>query len=285
MKAIKEFLKLLDKNSFQKISYDTKQYECEIARILELIQDDKQGYIEYCTSFYKKCIDTNSFALKHPLHNDITCYGVYSFCAGWCNYIFMIDEDNHFPFLVIQLHHIMNLVVLPQGYIDFPFNPIALLPYIPFLMSHLKTISQDLLAYHGTNLAFDLWQARPYHCCSEVMHGIYEVYSKSQKALKIASKSFFIPKNLCEKVSYENQVLIRPTIDSVYSHKDLHDEKLSFHIREFKQECLQDFTKLVAFKDIDKNICKINLQEFALDELDRIKELETADRGGGFTNV
>ncbi|WP_273213745.1 hypothetical protein [Helicobacter rodentium] len=278
--AILNFITDLKNIALETIEYGQIQTDCEISKILCLIQKDKDAYAEYCSTLYANCMDNQYFTLKHPLYANITCYAVYSFSDSFRHILFMIDKHNKYPFIVVQLHHIFDLILLPNGLIPFPFMPSYLKNDIPFIASHFCSIDSQLLEFCHKKFAFSLMQARPFHYFFEVFPAIFQIYKACKSPLETATKSFFIPK-ITQKTTKKAEVLIRPAIHSVYSDDNQYNKMIPF-IQDLLRDSYARFKELVESVDRDK-ISK--LATLNLFDQTTLANIANNNGGGGRRNV
>lgn len=103
-----ESFKEFDKN-FARYEYESDKYECEIAQIARI----QRAANENLKAFWDKQVQNDYFELKHPLYNHIQTRAVANFYNCITNIVFMIDEDNKHPWLLIQVTHACNAFFTP----------------------------------------------------------------------------------------------------------------------------------------------------------------------------
>ncbi|EKT2691551.1 hypothetical protein QD666_001866, partial [Campylobacter coli] len=110
-KEIQEFIeKLKDwKNNFPIQEYDYTKYDCEVANIAKW---QKENNINELINFWNEKIKEEYFELKHPIYNDVVTMAVSSYFDNYIsNYIFMIDKDNKYPWILIQISNSINAII------------------------------------------------------------------------------------------------------------------------------------------------------------------------------
>ncbi|EOH3487224.1 hypothetical protein ACL14A_001784, partial [Campylobacter coli] len=113
-KEIQEFIeKLKDwKNNFPIQDYDYTKYNCEVADIAKW---QKENNVNELINFWNEKIKEECFELKHPVYNDIATRAVGNYFDNQVsNYVFMIDKDNKYPWILFQNSHLINSCILPN---------------------------------------------------------------------------------------------------------------------------------------------------------------------------
>lgn len=160
-KEIQEFVeKLKDwKNNFPIRDYDYTKYNCEVANIAKW---QKENNVNELINFWNEKIKEECFELKHPVYNDIATRAVGNYFDNQVsNYVFMIDKDNKYPWILFQNSHLINSCILPN-------KIFKIFSYWNFF-GHLDAIKNILLEndkkffYNTFPFAFLLGNKNPQH--------------------------------------------------------------------------------------------------------------------------
>lgn len=268
MEAISHFIASLENwnKSFTITEYDYQNHQCEIATMFDLQLHNQEEFISYTSYIYANAIKSGRFTLKHPLFNEIICQMVYSFSPkdidwganthAFVNFCFFIDESNQFPFLLLQVHHFFDVLVVEDKLIHFPHSPAFLKNRLRDVFAHFRNIDIAELYFQEKPFAFTLEQWRPFHFMIEILNGIYEIHCQSQGIIPIGRASSFFSPSFCE-VKVEAEIFIRPVICPMgLKYRDL-----------IMQESLSQFNHLVAKEDIMDSFDKENLSSREIEHL------------------
>ncbi|EGJ4816395.1 hypothetical protein IM159_001611, partial [Campylobacter lari] len=183
--GLKTFLaELNNMSSFKRIKYDGKLYKGEISFIQEKIkQKDTDAIIEV----WRKKIESNKFELEHPIYPNIKTRAVYNIFNGKAaNYIFMIDENNEYPWIFTQATCMIDYAVIP-GYVINVASP------WPCHGVHIfKDIDPSKLSYSEKNIGFTMAMTAPQH----YTYFLYQFFIQLDKK-NIISETFPIDSQQC----------------------------------------------------------------------------------------
>ncbi|MBX7491508.1 hypothetical protein [Helicobacter turcicus] len=268
MKTISHFItsfKNWNKN-FVTTEYDYQNHQCEIATMFDLYLHNKEEFILYTAKFYAKHLKNRKLTLKHPYHNEIVCQMTYNFSPkdiGWgdatpafVNFCFFIDKNNQFPFLLLQVHHFFDILVVEDKLIHFPHSPTFLKNRLGDVFTHFRNIDIAELCFKHKNFVFTLEQWRPYHYFSEILSAVYEIYQQSQEIIPIGKVSNFFSPKFCQ-IKNETEVFIR----SVICPMGLKCKNSCL------EESLKEFNSLIEKEDKEDALDKENLSSQELENL------------------
>ncbi|EMW4960239.1 hypothetical protein AAE460_001870, partial [Campylobacter coli] len=91
-----------------KTIYDYKTYKGEIADIREAYINNN---IQYFVNFWNLKNQEKYFELKHPILNYITTRAIFSIQLNLANFIFMIDKENKYPWIIGQCQSLVDSII------------------------------------------------------------------------------------------------------------------------------------------------------------------------------
>ncbi|ENE1726567.1 hypothetical protein ABM319_000929 [Campylobacter coli] len=196
-KEIQEFIeKLKDwKNNFPIQEYDYTKYDCEVANIAKW---QKENNINELINFWNEKIKEEYFELKHPIYNDVVTMAVSSYFDNYIsNYIFMIDKDNKYPWILIQISNSINAIITLTHFYIVRQQWDNQIYYLGIFNQINKNM--QFKPYKHTGFSILLSSSRPGHYFVENMKLFEVIHFK-----KNISNSYFIPKYLKKSVKEYN---------------------------------------------------------------------------------
>lgn len=210
--------------------------------------------------FWRKKFSQEYFELQHPIHNNIKTKAICNFPADinnrrFGNYILFVDEDNKYPWIVLQVYEFFQLLITQEGIYHSPlsfewFRKDAnggICGRLPRTINfHYNEILNNFF-YKDIKFAWRLDKFRPFHYFVECLPGLWLQHLKKP----YLPKSFFIPKFLDKslKADSANYIGVYPNFCFTpldRQAKDLADKNIV-------DEFLNDFNILVDFQDkLDK---------------------------------
>lgn len=267
MNGIENFIHKLEKwrDNFAPIQYNYQQYDCEIATLLNLYLHDIKAFINYASKLYNQAIISKKFSLKHPLKNNVICYATHSFAPkdirwgkdtpAYVNFIFMVDKENKFPFLLMQVHHFFDYILTEDCLISLQYYENNTGRFND-CYAYLSKESISNLRFKDKPFAFTLEQWRPYHYFDEILDAVYKIYHQSQEIIPIKKVSNFFTPKFCQ-IKNEAEVFIRPVICPMgLKYKN-----------SYLEESLKGFNSLVEKEDKEDCFDKENLSKQELENL------------------
>ncbi len=183
-----------------KTIYDYKTYKGEIADIREAYINNN---IQYFVNFWNLKNQEKYFELKHPILNYITTRAIFSIQLNSANFIFMIDKENKYPWIIGQCQSLVDSIIVENKlYIISSVMQTDLLNQI----DKLSQISPSVFSFKDIEFGYILSQNRPFHHFYDQLRYFYSI-DKPKKIFN--NSSFFIP-NHAEKTS-EGLVYVFPT--------------------------------------------------------------------------
>ncbi|EIX9817199.1 hypothetical protein ML374_001582, partial [Campylobacter coli] len=183
-----------------KTIYDYKTYKGEIADIREAYINNN---IQYFVNFWNLKNQEKYFELKHPILNYITTRAIFSIQLNLANFIFMIDKENKYPWIIGQCQSLVDSIIVENKlYIISSVMQTDLLNQI----DKLSQISPSVFSFKDIEFGYILSQNRPFHHFYDQLRYFYSI-DKPKKIFN--NSSFFIP-NHAEKTS-EGLVYVFPT--------------------------------------------------------------------------
>ncbi len=183
-----------------KTIYDHKTYKGEIADIREAYINNN---IQYFINFWNLKNQEKYFELKHPILNYITTRAIFSIQLNSANFIFMIDKENKYPWIIGQCQSLVDSIIVENKlYIISSVMQTDLLNQI----DKLSQISPSVFSFKDIEFGYILSQNRPFHYFYDQLRYFYNI-DKPKKIFN--NSSFFIP-NHAEKTS-ESLVYVFPT--------------------------------------------------------------------------
>ncbi|ECQ7086498.1 TPA: hypothetical protein ACHDRY_001226 [Campylobacter jejuni] len=219
-KEICDFMeKLKDwKNNFTIECYDYARYNCELAELVNLCNNaDKYSELDIIKvrNFWSYKMSGEFFELQHPELNHITTRAVFNALLYkntiWGNCVFMVDKDNNFPWLLIQMYHLNTCMITQNGIFTSYFTHREELGLINCFVQYFyeSKHSYDLLQYRNVSFGISLNIPRPFHYFEHLSSFLF-LFEKN-KTLRVFDKSFFIPKEVIKSKS-EKDVAIYSAI-------------------------------------------------------------------------
>lgn len=212
-KEIQKFIENLKdwKNNFPMQDYDYTKYNCEVANI---VQWQKENNINELINFWNEKLKEDFFELKHPIYNNITTRAVYSYFDGnICNYIFMMDKDNRYPWILFQDSHLINSCILPNKILKiFSFwNNFGRLNVIKNIL-----LENDKVFFYNTSpFALLLNNRLPRHYFFQVFASLCAIGNHVPLNKKLSSPAFFVLKEHKKQIaSDEKLVYIYPNLNA-----------------------------------------------------------------------
>ncbi|WP_236847573.1 hypothetical protein [Campylobacter sp. P0109] len=199
-KEIKEFIDSLKHiNNFEHIDgYDFNKYPCEMSLIKEMLAKvDYQGILDFWKNKISNSYGAN-FEIKHPLYTNVITRAVYNInYVKMINYIFFIDKDNKFPWIMAQMSHIAQVIILPGKIIyiqDFWGNKVC--DWCKVRGNIFTSIDISKLTYKNIPWGFTLFNCRPMHFFYYQYFTFMDIIKKQNIKFIANDASFFKPFNL-----------------------------------------------------------------------------------------
>lgn len=269
MNGIENFIHKLAKwrDSFTPIQYDYQQYDCEIATLFNLYLHDTEALINFASQLYNQAIISKSFSLKHPFKNDVICYATHSFAPkdirwgkdtpAYVNFIFMVDKENKFPFLILQIHHFFDYILVEDCLISLQSYEDNRGRFNDCYACLSKESISNLMFFKEKPFAFSLEQWRPAHYFLEILPAMYEIHKLQSLTLNIVEKGFFVPKSFTRRTEEKYPIKIRPVICPIKT----------YQTSEIVRESLEEFNVLVAQEDINDKYNQMRIDSIKLAKL------------------
>ncbi len=245
-KEIQEFVeKLKDwKNNFPIQDYDYTKYDCEIADIMRHSINNISKSAEYIDGIAKKIHSNKEFVLQHPFYNNIKLRAIknFSICPErvgeeFANLIYLIDNDNKFPTIIVQSHNFFDFIVTDKSIIKLKNAYDVDVWMIGGIYGKISKTPLAELKYNHNKTFFYFNQYRPYHYFAELLYTPLILFDKQDNFQYVnTGKSFFIPKKF-KAIPNNDYILVRPTCIVDYKKYDV----LSYVL----QESLEDYHNLV----------------------------------------
>ncbi|WP_153186214.1 hypothetical protein, partial [Campylobacter jejuni] len=180
IKNLKNYNTLIE----NKEQYDYTIYKGEISNIRKsFLNNDIQFFINFWNS-KNKC---KYFEMQHPLLDHITTRAVFSTQFGTANFIFMIDVDNQYPWIIGQCQSLVDSVIVDDKlYIISTVMQVDLFKQI----YNLSMLDANNLKFRDIEFGYILSQNRPFHHFYDQLRYFYNM-DKPKKILN--NNSFFIP--------------------------------------------------------------------------------------------
>ncbi|EOE2052647.1 hypothetical protein ACKAZK_000945 [Campylobacter coli] len=187
--------------------------------------------------FWRKKFSQEYFELQHPIHNNIKTKAICNFPADinnrrFGNYILFVDEDNKYPWIVLQVYEFFQLLITQEGIYHSPLssswekNDINVYTLRDLNSSITYCLENKNIKYSNTKFGWNLDKCRPGHYFMEDLASLYALnISKNM----VCDKSFYMPPKLITSIDLK-QVGIYPNI---FSHTFLHDilkEKMALRV-------------------------------------------------------
>ncbi|WP_072218984.1 hypothetical protein [Campylobacter coli] len=204
-KEIQEFIeKLKDwKNNFPIQDYDYTKYNCEVADIAKW---QKENNVNELINFWNEKIKEECFELKHPVYNDIATRAVGNYFDNQVsNYVFMIDKDNKYPWILFQNSHLINSCILPN-------KIFKIFSYWNFF-GHLDAIKNILLEndkkffYNTFPFAFLLGNKNPQHYFTQVFAPLGVISNHTILNKNLSSPAFFVLKEHKKQIRNDEKLI------------------------------------------------------------------------------
>ncbi len=204
-KEIQEFVeKLKDwKNNFPIQEYDYTKYDCEVANIAKW---QKENNINELINFWNEKCKNDYFELKHPVYNDVITRAVNNyFDNGVRNYVFMIDKNNKYPWILLQDSHLINSCILPN-------KIFKIFSYWNF-WGNLDEIRNILLEndknffYNAFPFAFLLGNSLPQHYFTQVFASLYAISNHTILNKNLSSPAFFVLKEHKKQIKNDEKLI------------------------------------------------------------------------------
>lgn len=205
-KEIQEFIeKLKDwKNNFSVQEYDYTKYDCEVANIAKW---QKENNINELINFWNEKCKNDYFELKHPVYNDVITRAVNNyFDNGVRNYVFMIDKNNKYPWILLQDSHLINSCILPN-------KIFKIFSYWNF-WGNLDEIRNILLEndkkffYNAFPFAFLLGnKQQPQHYFTQVFASLYAISNHTILNKNLSSPAFFVLKEHKKQIKNDEKLI------------------------------------------------------------------------------
>ncbi len=204
-KEIQEFVeKLKDwKNNFPIQEYDYTKYDCEVANIAKW---QKENNINELINFWNEKCKNDYFELKHPVYNDVITRAVNNyFDNGVRNYVFMIDKNNKYPWILFQDSHLINSCILPN-------KIFKIFSYWNF-WGNLDEI-RNILLENDKNFfimafpfAFLLGNSLPQHYFTQVFASLYAISNHTILNKNLSSPAFFVLKEHKKQIKNDEKLI------------------------------------------------------------------------------
>lgn len=203
--AIREFVEQL-RNWRKCLSfkdYDYNNYNCEISELIKFCKTSEsysKKEMEKIFDFWSDKFVQPFFELKHPEFNYIDTRAVFSVKKNtdsnlWGNCVFMIDKNNSFPWMLLQMYHLGTAIVTQNNIYRPYFSTKEELCLIDDFVKEYdeKNIYQQLM-HRDELFCVDLSGPRPYHYF-EHLSSFLPLLKKNQY-FRVAKHSFFFPEKL-----------------------------------------------------------------------------------------
>lgn len=137
------------------------------------------------------------FELPHPELPEINTRAVYNLRDGMSNLIFMIDQENKYPWILGQCFNMLDYIVTMRyivriGVFEFP---------ILKSLQVFSTLNVEQLQFKSIEFGFTLGQARPFHYFYDHLKNFYSINSGEHTKKVEFRNSFYRPKNFTQASS------------------------------------------------------------------------------------
>ncbi|MGQ2873641.1 hypothetical protein ABCS21_004165 [Campylobacter coli] len=254
-KEVQEFIeKLKDwKNNFPIQDYDYTKYDCEIADIMRSSIDNISKSAEYIDSIAKKIHNNKEFILQHPFYNNIKLRAIknFSICPErdgeeFANLIYLIDDDNKFPTIIVQIHNFFDFIVTDKSIIKSKNAYDVDVWMIGCIYGKISKVPFAELKYNHNKTFFYFNQYRPYHYFEENLYVPLMLFNEQDNFQYVyTGKSFFVPKKF-KAIANNDYILVRPTCIVSYKKYDvvsyvLQESLEDYHILTDKDQLKQEY--------------------------------------------
>ncbi|EOI6144610.1 hypothetical protein ACMU5N_000380 [Campylobacter coli] len=217
--------------------YDYNNYNCEISELIRFCKTSEsysEKEMEKIFDFWSDKFSQSFFELKHPEFNHVNTRAVFSsdtYDTSWGNCVFMIDKNNSFPWMLLQMYHLGTAIVTQNNIYRPYFSVKEELYLIDYFVKEYdqKNIYHQLL-YRDELFCINLSGPRPYHYI-EHLSSFLPLLKKNQN-FRVTQHSFFFPRKL--KKGSEQKVTIYPCVfgRDGFIHRKLSDSCISEIIQE-----------------------------------------------------
>ncbi len=256
-KEIQEFVERLKdwKSNFPIQEYDYTKYDCEVANIIRYADCDIEKMVDYIIKLQEQIYKDERIILHHPFNNQIKLRAIknLTFRSGqkyneFLNYIFLIDSDNKFPMIIIQIHNFFDYIITNEGVIKFKNIYGGVTEWsIGGVYDVISRFPISDLFFCEKRVFFYFSQCRPYHYFHEILYFSLVLFKRQNSFRYIQTgREFFVPKGFAMIPNDGDYVLIRPLcmvnygVDYVLNFV-LQESLEDYHILTDKDQLKQDY--------------------------------------------
>ncbi|CAM2981338.1 hypothetical protein [Helicobacter burdigaliensis] len=199
--ALVDFLlSLKNLSRFKRIKYDGEFYRGEIAQIQKILNNKD---IDAMLDIWKKKLSQHYFELEHPLYPNIKTRAVYNIFNGRAaNYVFMIDENNEYPWIFTQATSFIDYVIVP----DFVINVAS--PWPCHGVDVFSDVSDNLLAYAEKQFGFTMAMMAPQHYTCFLFNFFMQMVKRGmidESLIIDTEQCFFVPNECINNFRFTNK--------------------------------------------------------------------------------
>jgi len=243
-KVMKEFLNKL-KN--WKENFEINEYKNDSGNISQITTMLREKNITGLLALWDKKLKQDYFELTHPEYPEIISRAIYNIQHNMANFIFMVDKDNKYPWIIGQCESFINIIITKNNIFTVSnanHNAIYL------NIKKLQELDSDLLKYSNKKFGFLLGQIRPYHFFYDHFKYLCEfnrnIKSKEMKQIS-QDKAFY--KYGDKSINSDNTVYLFPAINSNNQNDDKIKQLNEQMEKYVYKDALKDFNPITHSSD------------------------------------